>query len=173
MQNDAIKAMVPAPRIPIFAKLTVFVVIVVVCSFAVRNADNKSTDVVHRSWCRTMQSMQWCPRPAYLSWWNWPFLLSLLLFVFTLFLMPTTRVQMLSTGVDAGRCNDARIPLLVLLYEVDDSFNCVTQLMLYTGDKLSSTIFCCLYVRHRCHRTKSPLFPIYTGIQALCWPCTT
>ena len=27
--------------------------------------------------------------------------------------------------------------------------NYVTQLMLYTGDKLSSTIFCCLYVRHR------------------------
>ena len=24
--------------------------------------------------------------------------------------------------------------------------NCVTQLMLYTGDKLSSTIFCCLWV---------------------------
>ena len=49
MQNDAINAIVPASRIPIFAKLTVFVVIVVVCSFAVRNADNKSTDVVHRS----------------------------------------------------------------------------------------------------------------------------
>ena len=29
---------------------------------------------------------------------------------------------MLSTGVDAGRCNDARIPLLVVLYEVDHSF---------------------------------------------------
>ena len=27
--------------------------------------------------------------------------------------------------------------------------NCVTQLMLYTGDKLSSSIFCCLSVRHR------------------------
>ena len=27
-------------------------------------------------------------------------------------------------------------------------------------------------VRHRCHPTKSPLFPIYTGIQALCWPNT-
>ena len=33
---------------------------------------------------------------------------------------------------------------------------CVTQLMLYTGDKLSSPIFCCLCVRHRCHPTKSP-----------------
>ena len=119
--------MVPAPRIPIFAKLTVFVVIAIVCSFAVRNADNKSTDVVHRSWCRTMKSMQWCSHPAYLFWWNWPFLLSLLLFVFALFLMPTTRVQMLSTGVDADRCNDARIPLLVLLYEVDDSFNFFLQ----------------------------------------------
>ena len=31
----------------------------------------------------------------------------------------------------------------------------------------------CEYVRHRCHPTKSPLFPIFTGIQALCWPCTT
>ena len=31
----------------------------------------------------------------------------------------------------------------------------------------------CQCVRHRCHLTKSPLFPIYTGIQALCWPCTT
>ena len=30
----------------------------------------------------------------------------------------------------------------------------------------------CLYVRHRCHLTKSPLFPIYTGIQALYWPNT-
>ena len=47
--DASIKAIVPAPRIPIFAKLTVFVVIAVVCSFAVRNADNKSTDVVHRS----------------------------------------------------------------------------------------------------------------------------
>ena len=28
-------------------------------------------------------------------------------------------------------------------------------------------------VRHRCHPTKSLLFPIYKGIQALCWPCTT
>ena len=28
-------------------------------------------------------------------------------------------------------------------------------------------------VRHRCHPTKSPLFPIYTGLQALCWPSTT
>ena len=54
--------------------------------------------------------------------------------------------------------------------------NCVTQLKLDTVEKLSSTIFCCLSVsqsvRHRCHPTKSPLFPIYTGIQALCWPNT-
>ena len=27
-------------------------------------------------------------------------------------------------------------------------------------------------MRHRCHPTKSPLFPIYTGIQALYWPNT-
>ena len=51
--------------------------------------------------------------------------------------------------------------------------NCVTQPKLYTGDKLSSSIFWCLSVRHRCHPTKSLLFPIYKGIQALCWPCTT
>ena len=54
--------------------------------------------------------------------------------------------------------------------------NCVTQLKLDTGEKLSSPIFYCLSVsqsvRHRCHPTKSPLFPIYTGIQALCWPNT-
>ena len=31
----------------------------------------------------------------------------------------------------------------------------------------------CVSVRHRCHLTKSLLFPIYKGIQALCWPCTT
>ena len=31
----------------------------------------------------------------------------------------------------------------------------------------------CESVWHRCHPTKYPLFPIYTGIQALCWPCTT
>ena len=31
--------------------------------------------------------------------------------------------------------------------------NCVTQLMLYTGDKLSSTIFCCLSV---CEASVSP-----------------
>ena len=30
----------------------------------------------------------------------------------------------------------------------------------------------CVSVRHRCHPTKCPLFPIYTGIQALCWPNT-
>ena len=61
------------------------------------------------------------------------------------------------------------LTLFVLSHKKD----CVTQLMLYTGDKLSSTIFWCLSVRHRCHPTKSPLFTIYTGIQALCWPCTT
>ena len=49
MQNDAINAMVPAPRIPIFAKLTVFVVFVVVCLCLVLNADDKSADVVHWS----------------------------------------------------------------------------------------------------------------------------
>ena len=49
---------------------------------------------------------------------------------------------------------------------------CVTQLKLDTVEKLSSSIFCCLLVRHRCHPTKSLLFPIYTGIQALCWPNT-
>ena len=49
---------------------------------------------------------------------------------------------------------------------------CVTQLKLDTVEKLSSSIFCCLSVRHRCHLTKSPLFPIYTGIQALYWPNT-
>ena len=54
--------------------------------------------------------------------------------------------------------------------------HCVTQLKLDTVEKLSSPIFCCLSVsqsvRHRCHPTKSPLFPIYTGIQALYWPNT-
>ena len=52
--------------------------------------------------------------------------------------------------------------------------NCVTQLKLYTGDKLSSPIFWCLSVcqsvRHRCHPTKSLPFPIYKGIQALADP---
>ena len=64
----------------------------------------------------------------------------------------------------------------IVLLECSSQINfiyCVTQLKLYTVDKLSSTIFCCLYVRHWCHPTKYPLFPIYTGIQALCWPCTT
>ena len=62
--------------------------------------------------------------------------------------------------------------LKVVSYHQD----CVTQLKLDTGEKLSSPIFCCLSVclsvRHRCHPTKCPLFPIYTGIQALCWPNT-
>ena len=44
----------------------------------------------------------------------------------------------------------------------------MTELKLYIFDKLSSYIFCCLSdVRHRCHLTKSSLFPIYTGIKAL------
>ena len=34
----------------------------------------------------------------------------------------------------------------------------MTKLKLYTLDKLSSTIFCCPWVRYRCHPTKSPLF---------------
>ena len=50
--------------------------------------------------------------------------------------------------------------------------NCVTSAPLLLCRSLSSTIFPEL-VRHRCHPTKSLLFPIYTGIQALCWPCTT
>ena len=48
--------------------------------------------------------------------------------------------------------------------------HCVTQLKLYTSDKLSSTIFCCLWVRHRLDLTKSPRFPIYTGIQTFADP---
>ena len=47
MQNDAINAMVPAPRIPLLVKLTFFVVIVVVCLCLVLNADDKSADAVH------------------------------------------------------------------------------------------------------------------------------
>ena len=43
--------------------------------------------------------------------------------------------------------------------------NCVIQLKLYTVDKLSSPIFCCL---SGIGTTKSPLFQIYKGIQALC-----
>ena len=53
-------------------------------------------------------------------------------------------------------------------YNIIYNTYCVTQLKLDTVEKLSSTIFCCLSVRHRCHPTKSPLFPIYTGIRALC-----
>ena len=53
------------------------------------------------------------------------------------------------------------------------NYHCVTQLKLYTLYKLSSSIFCCLSVRHQCHPINSPLFPIYTGKQDLCWPCTT
>ena len=49
---------------------------------------------------------------------------------------------------------------------------CVTQLQLYTLYKLSSTIFCCLWVsewvsvsgRDQCHQSKYTLFPIYRGI---------
>ena len=41
--------MVPASRIHIFDKFTVFVVDVVVCPFAVGNADYRGTDVVHQS----------------------------------------------------------------------------------------------------------------------------
>ena len=55
---------------------------------------------------------------------------------------------------------------------VSNKHDCVTQLELDTGEKLSSPIFYCLSVRHRCHPTKSPLFPIYRGIQALCWTNT-
>ena len=50
---------------------------------------------------------------------------------------------------------------------------CVTQLKLYTSEKLSSTIFCCLCVRDRCHPTKSLFVSIYTGIRALFWSCNT
>ena len=66
--------------------------------------------------------------------------------------------------------------LFILIIATDLTVNCVTQLKLDTVEKLSSPIFCCLWVsqcvRHRCHPTKSPLFPIYTGIQALCCPNT-
>ena len=48
------------------------------------------------------------------------------------------------------------ISLFVL--EAIVKMDCVTQLTLYTGDKLISPIFCCLSVRHRCQPTKSPIF---------------
>ena len=40
--------------------------------------------------------------------------------------------------------------------------NCVTQLQLYTGYKLSSTIFCCLWVRHGCFPAKRKETFFYT-----------
>ena len=40
-------------------------------------------------------------------------------------------------------------PLLSPLLTSSEELNCVTQLMLYTGEKLSSPIFCCLCVRDR------------------------
>ena len=66
--------------------------------------------------------------------------------------------------------------------------NCVTQLMLYTGDKLSSTIFCCLWVCQasvtpdpistfsNIYRHTSPLLSLYHLIPSstnLCWPSTS
>ena len=65
------------------------------------------------------------------------------------------------------------------------TINCVTQLMLYTGDKLSSTIFCCLSVRKgsvspdqistfsNIYRHTSPLLTMYHLIPSstnLYWP---
>ena len=50
------------------------------------------------------------------------------------------------------------------------SINCVTQLKLYTVDKLSSSIFCCLSVRHRWHLTKNRLFPIYKAYKPFADP---
>ena len=35
------------------------------------------------------------------------------------------------------------------LFKGEEDRNCVTQLKLYASDKLSSSIFCCLSVRHR------------------------
>ena len=43
--------------------------------------------------------------------------------------------------------------LQAVKYLIYDYFYCVTQLMLYTGDKLSSSIFCCLSV---CQASVSP-----------------
>ena len=50
----------------------------------------------------------------------------------------------------------------------DNFFSCVTQLKLYTLYKLSSTIFCCLYVREgSVSPAQISTFSIYTGIRAL------
>ena len=66
--------------------------------------------------------------------------------------------------------------------------NCVTQLMLYTGDKLSSPIFCCLWVCQasvspdqistfsNIYRHTSPLLTMYHLISSstnLYWPSTS
>ena len=52
--------------------------------------------------------------------------------------------------------------------------NCVTELKLYTLNKLSSTLFCCLCVSEG---SVSPIqistISIYTGIKALYWHSTT
>ena len=44
----------------------------------------------------------------------------------------------------------------------------------HTSKELSSSIFqslsICEWVRHWCHLTRSPLFPIHKGINALFWP---
>ena len=67
-------------------------------------------------------------------------------------------------------------------------YNCVTQLMLYTGDKLSSPIFCCLWVSQasvspvqistfsNIYRHTSPLLTMYHLISNstnLYWPSTS
>ena len=66
--------------------------------------------------------------------------------------------------------------------------HCVTQLMLYTGDKLSSSIFCCLWVCQasvspdqistfsNIYRHTSPLLTMYHLISSstnLYWPSTS
>ena len=57
---------------------------------------------------------------------------------------------------------------------VPTCWNCVTQLKLYTVDKLSSSLYSVVCEMWGIGNTRPnlSLFPIYTGIQALCWPCT-
>ena len=70
----------------------------------------------------------------------------------------------LCTGIESSLCSfvpsrggQVAQPLCLALYLYLYSY-CVTQLKLYTLDNLSSTIFCRLSVRDRCHPTKSQLF---------------
>ena len=113
------------------------------------------------SWSHWHSSIYGCPQQLLWPQYDWPYISWKLL---TLAIQKSNRVDCKDHFViNVVNPDEPGIAWLSLCFILETSWVALFSVCEWVSE----------CVRHRCHPTKSPLFPIYTGIQALCWPCTT